>query len=225
VDILDEQSSRPLCTVDSAPNDQGWTCMDVSFGGSLGTAAYEHVRDVLHPAILAHSIRVWLIADHAAGSLSPLSPEQREALAVACLFHDAGTATIYDGTQRFEVEGADAASGFLTERGIEPELRRQVWEAVALHTSPGIAERMSPLTRFVRLGVTADFGSGTGVIPQDLRAALREFPRADIEVVLGDAVVTQAVGRPSKAPASSWPGGLLAAHLADPEHTGVNEAF
>ncbi|MBG7702536.1 HD domain-containing protein [Streptomyces sp. MC1] len=199
--------------------------MDVSFGGSLGTAAFEHVRKVLHPAILAHSIRVWLIADHAVGRLSPLSAEEREALAVACLFHDAGTATIYDGPQRFEVEGADAASGFLAERDVAPELRRQVWEAIALHTSPGIAERMGPLTRFVRLGVTVDFGSDTGAISEDLRAALGQFPRADIEVVLGDAVVAQAVRRPNKAPASSWPGGLLVAHLADPGHTGVNEAF
>jgi hypothetical protein len=207
------------------PNDQGWPCMDVSFGGSLGTAAYEHVRELLHPAILAHSIRVWLIVDHAVGSLSPLSAEEREALAVACLFHDAGTARIYDGPQRFEIEGADAASGFLTERDVDPELRRQVWEAIALHTSPGIAERMGPLTRFVRLGVMVDFGSGTGVVAEELRASLSQFPRADIEVVLGDAVVAQAVRRPNKAPASSWPGGLLAAHLANPGHTGVNDAF
>lgn len=199
--------------------------MDVSFGGSLGTAAYEHVRELLHPAILAHSIRVWLIADHAVGSRSVLLTEEREALAVACLFHDAGTAGIHDGPQRFEVEGADAASCFLAEHEVDPELRRQVWEAIALHTSPGIAERMGPLTRFVRLGVTVDFGSDTGVVSEDLRAVLGQFPRADIEVVLGDAVVAQAVRRPHKAPASSWPGGLLAAHLANPSHQGVNDAF
>ncbi|MEW2511146.1 HD domain-containing protein [Streptomyces sp. NPDC046870] len=199
--------------------------MDVSFGGSLGMAAYEHVRELLHPAILAHSIRVWLIADSAVGRQSALAAQEREALAVACLFHDAGTSSVYDGPQRFEVEGADAAAGFLAKRDVDPDLRRQVWEAIALHTSPGIAERMGPLTRFVRLGVMADFGSSTGVVPEDLRAALEQFPRADIEIVLGDAVVAQAVRRPRKAPAASWPGALLAAHFADPSHRGVNKAF
>lgn len=199
--------------------------MDVSFDGPLGNAAYEHVRNLLHPAILAHSIRVWLIADHAVSRRSALSSEERDALAVACLFHDAGTASFYDGPQRFEVEGADAASAFLTERGVDPELRRHVWEAIALHTSPGIAERMGPLTKLVRLGVLTDFGSDTEMVPESLHAVLTRFPRADIEVVLGDAVVAQAVRRPEKAPPSSWPGGLLAAHLADPSHRGVNEAF
>ncbi|MET7355352.1 HD domain-containing protein [Streptomyces mirabilis] len=199
--------------------------MDVTFSGAVGQAAYEHVRPLLHPAILNHSIRVWTIADAAAADL-PLTAEEREALAVACLFHDAGTATAYDGPQRFEVEGADAASDFLTEHEFAPTLRKQVWEAIALHTSPGIAERLGPLTRLVRLGVTVDFGSGSvSETDEGLRAALRQFPRADIEMVLGNAVVSQAVQRPSKAPAASWPGGLLAAHLANPDHPGVNEAF
>jgi hypothetical protein len=73
--------------------------------------------------------------------------------------------------------------------------------------------------------VMVDFGSSTAVVSEDLRAALDQFPRADIEVVLGDTVVAQAVRRPSKAPAASWPGALLAAHLANPSQQGVNEAF
>ncbi|MDQ0767108.1 HD domain-containing protein [Streptomyces canus] len=198
--------------------------MDVTFGGSAGKDAYEHVRGLLHPAIFNHSIRVWIIANNAAAGLS-LTTEECDALAVACLFHDAGTATEYDGPQRFEVEGADAASDFLAERGFDPTLRKQVWEAIALHTSPGIAERMGPLTRLVRLGVTVDFSGNVGEADKELLGLLRQFPRADIELVLGNAVVAQAVMRPSKAPAASWPGGLLAAHLANPKNPGVNEAF
>ncbi|EEB93572.1 hypothetical protein MPER_07748 [Moniliophthora perniciosa FA553] len=33
----------------------------------------------------------------------------------------------------------------------------KVWTAIALHTSPGIAERIDPFTRLVRLGVNMDF--------------------------------------------------------------------
>ncbi|MFG2358714.1 HD domain-containing protein [Streptomyces sp. NPDC048521] len=199
--------------------------MDISFGGSAGNAAHEYVRTLLHPAILNHSIRVWLIADSAAGRM-PLSPVEREALAVACLFHDAGTSPAYDGPQRFEVEGADAAVEFLSGNDWDPSLKKQVWEAIALHTSPGIAERMGPLTRLVRLGVVTDFGSADTVeVDADVHSRLQQFPRADIEVVLGDSVVAQAVRRPGKAPASTWPGCLLAAHLANPENTGINDAF
>ncbi|MEV5426913.1 hypothetical protein AB0K85_29730 [Streptomyces cellulosae] len=54
---------------------------------------------------------------------------------------------------------------------------------------------------------------------------LARFPRLGIETVLADAVVAQAVQCPQKAPPSSWPGGLLAAHLAKPTHSGVNPAF
>ncbi|POX63496.1 metal-dependent phosphohydrolase [Streptomyces sp. Ru62] len=201
--------------------------MQVSFGGAVADSAYAHVRSVLQPAIVNHSVRVWLLADHL-GRQHGLEGREREALAVACLFHDAGTADAYDGPQRFEVEGADAAGDFLSEHDWPASLVQKVWEAIALHTSPGIAERMGTLPRLLRLGVLADFGATDLVGADDdgqLSASLARFPRMDIEVVLGDAVVDQALRCPGKAPKSSWPGGLLAARLADPGHTGVSPAF
>jgi hypothetical protein len=50
-----------------------------------------------------------------------------------------------------------------------------------------------------------------------------------IEKVLADAVVAQALHRPEaerseKAPPSSWPGGLLNAHLAKAQNAAVNPA-
>ncbi|MEV7994843.1 HD domain-containing protein [Streptomyces sp. NPDC086077] len=200
--------------------------MKVSFAGAVADSAYAHVQSVLRPAIVNHSVRVWLVADHL-GRKQGLEESEREALAVACLFHDAGTADAYDGPQRFEVEGADAASDFLSEYDWPAPLVQQVWEAIALHTSPGIAERMGTLPRLVRLGVLADFGATDlpGTDDRRLSASLARFPRMDIETVLGDAVVEQALRCPEKAPKSSWPGGLLAARLADPGHTGVSPAF
>ncbi|MFI2370153.1 HD domain-containing protein [Streptomyces sp. NPDC018833] len=200
--------------------------MEVSFVGAVAESAYQRVRSVLRPAILNHSVRVWLVADHL-GQQEGLGEREREALAVACLFHDAGTADAYDGPQRFEVEGADAASEFLAPYDWPASLVQKVWEAIALHTSPGIAERMGPLTRLVRLGVLTDFGAADplGVNYERLSASLGRFPRMDIEVVLGDAVVEQALRCPGKAPKSSWPGGLLAARLAEAGYTGVNPAF
>jgi hypothetical protein len=127
------------------------------------------------------------------------------------------------------VEGADAAAGFLDGHGVPAAARQRIWEAIALHTSPGIAERMGPVTRLTRAGVLTDFGRPPAGVPGVTAAQRGEIegrhPRLDIERELGDAIVRQAVAKPAKAPRSSWPGGLLAAHLADPHRDGVNPAF
>ncbi|MGW0145533.1 HD domain-containing protein [Streptomyces sp. NPDC003333] len=198
--------------------------MRITFPGAVADAAYAHVSEVLAPPVLQHSVRVWLLADHI-GRPQGVDGLEREALAVACLFHDAGTAGVYDGPQRFEVEGADAARAFLAEHDWPRPLVQSVWEAIALHTSPGIAERMGHLPRLVREGVLADFGR-TDLIPpgdeESLTEALAAFPRMDVETVLSDAVVAQALRQPEKAPPYSWPGGLLAAYRAGP---GADPAF
>ena len=72
--------------------------------------------------------------------------------------HDLGTGDLAKGEARFEVEGADLAAAVLREHGVaEPDVDR-VWEAIALHTSPGIAERRGLLAYLTREGVGIDFG-------------------------------------------------------------------
>lgn len=180
----------------------------------LCRAALELARRHEHPAILNHSIRTFLHAEHAAALGLD---HDRDELYVACVLHDLGTADAYNGTQRFEVDGADAAADFLASQGVPADARHRIWEAIALHTCAGIAERMAPLTRLVRAGVVRDFGG-----PTDLDALL---PRLDVEYHLARAVVRQALTNPAKAPAATWPGGLLRAHLADPHTDGPNPAF
>jgi hypothetical protein len=204
---------------------------------ALCVAAVELARLHEHPAITNHSIRTFL---HAQLTARPLglragSDYDVEELFVACVLHDIGTAEAYNGPQRFEVEGADAASEFLRSRGAPADACQRVWEAIALHTSPGIAERLGPLTRLTRAGVVSDFAgpstaSRPAASPPEASQAQRDeieslLPRLDVERHLGDAVVRQAVENPAKAPPSTWPGGLLRAHLADPLMEGVNPAF
>ncbi|MUL79572.1 HD domain-containing protein [Mycolicibacterium sp. CBMA 226] len=186
--------------------------------------ALNHLRGELHPAILNHSVRVHLIASHLGAE--SLDADDQLALAVASLFHDSGTAEIYNGDLRFEVEGANAAVRFLHASGYE-RLATTVWQAIALHTSPGIAEHMQPVIRYTRLGVLEDFGHGIVEVPDrsELDMALAKYDRLDIEEVLGRAVVSQALRNPAKAPTASWPGQLLAAHVADPDRPGINPAF
>jgi HD domain len=197
----------------------------------LCAAAADLARRHEHPAIADHSLRTFLHAELAAAPLglragADYDPDE---LFLACVLHDIGTAEAYNGRQRFEVDGADAAAAFLESRGAPAAVRQRVWEAIALHTSPGIAERLGPLTRLTRAGVVSDFAVPPAA-PYGVSTATRaeiesRYPRGDVERHLADAVVAQAVADPGKAPRSSWPGGLLRAHLADPHREGTNPAF
>jgi hypothetical protein len=184
----------------------------------IAVLALELARVHEPPALVNHSVRTYLHAVLAAETLDVDYPA--DLLFLACVLHDIGATDAYDGTQRFEVDGADGAAAFLTEQGMAADRVDQVWEAIALHTSPHIAERRGPVTMLTRLGVRADFGASSGGGPADRAAFERTYPRLDIERVLADAVVAQAVRNPDKAPASSWPGGLLRAHL-----DGTGDAF
>jgi HD superfamily phosphodiesterase len=64
-----------------------------------------------------------------------------ELLYVAALFHDLGLVDAYHtDTKRFEVDGADAARDFLRSHGIPEPSADLVWQAIALHTTPGIPQ-------------------------------------------------------------------------------------
>jgi len=191
------------------------THLSESAGSDVVNAAEDAMRRALDPAVFNHTLRVLHLANHL--SAEQTVPDQ-EALAVAVLFHDSGTAQENNGEQRFEVEGADAAARFLEQWTWSVERSRPVWEAIALHTSPGIAERFGPLARVVRTAVLVDLGRIELPLPSapELETALAGLPRLDVDRVLPEAVVAQALepGRSNKAPPFSWPGALVAEHLA-----------
>lgn len=210
-------------------------------GDPLCETALKLAQDVLPEAIFNHSFRVFLLAKWLA--LKEESAWSREdalpLLFVACICHDLGASDMYNGRQRFEVEGADAASQHMETHGAPTDDRHKVWCAIALHTSAGIAERIDPFTRLVRIGVKLDFSQavrerfGAQAYSDQLS---RMLPRLEIEKVLGDAVVKQAAKITTnidsltwpdseKHPKASWPGILLRAHLENPDHSGINPAF
>jgi HD superfamily phosphohydrolase YqeK len=183
----------------------------------ISQAAFKHAASILAPAILNHSVRVYLYAKALAAqcnSVYSTDMAKHDLLFVACLFHDIGTTSLYDGPQRFEVEGGDAAVQYLAQFGVGKTDKHDVWTAIACHTCPGIAERIGELPRLVRIAVATDFGmeiaGGEGL--EELRAQLEErFDRADIKKVLTDAIVEQAKKQPQKAPSATWPGALYRA--------------
>lgn len=197
----------------------------------LSQRAFELARKTLPESILNHSLRVFIFAKWLAErEKHPLITDQHQLdlLFVATICHDFGATNEYDGHERFECCGADAAVSFLNTQGVNQQDTHAVWTAIALHTSPGIAERIDPFTRLVRLGVLLDFRPATR---QSLKAepvfdeTIQAVPRVDIEKHLGDAVVAQALNNADKAPAASWAGVLLRSHLENPGWSGVNRAF
>jgi hypothetical protein len=138
---------------------------------------------------------------------------------IASMFHDLGACDEFDGDERFEVCGADAARRFMKneEMGFDGSARDDVWTAIACHTSPGIAENIAPLARIMRLAVLCDFDrvgirEEMGVVGMVGKLEGR-LPRWEIEKVLGDMVVRQIArkdgrDRVKKAPGNSWPGNL-----------------
>ncbi|MFJ9774696.1 HD domain-containing protein [Kitasatospora sp. NPDC101157] len=186
-------------------------------GTPLADAVVNLIRPVETPSVFNHSIRSYLFARMVADRLGLAAGRdyQDDLLFAACAMHDLGLASDGPHSQRFEVEGADRAVSFLTDRGVSSADADQVWQAIALHTSPGIAERRGTLCVLVREGVTLDFGGRVGanhvdaVTDEQADAVHTAYPRLDMIRSLTDAIVAQAAKDPKNAPRYTTPGELL----------------
>ncbi|WP_153338700.1 HD domain-containing protein [Nocardia aurantia] len=168
----------------------------------------EIVRAEESVSIANHSIRSYLFARLLARDEGLIVAERT--LFAACVLHDIGLTARGNGDQRFEVDGADAADAILAPLGVPAAERALIWEAIALHTSGGIAERRGPLAFLTRSGVGIDFGRGSTVISEEQAIAIHTaYPRLAMANSLVDAVVEQARGNPAKAAPYTFAGDLL----------------
>jgi hypothetical protein len=115
----------------------------------------EVVRDTETPLLFHHSSRVYyfgaLAGKHRGLKFDP------ELLYAGAMFHDMGLTPRHSSpNERFEVDGANAARGFLREHGISEAEIDTVWTAIALHTTPGIPQHMHPVVALVTAGVEMD---------------------------------------------------------------------
>jgi hypothetical protein len=137
---------------------------------TLAQEITELVRDTESPLLFHHSSRVYYFAA-LAGKRRELKFDA-ELLYCGCMFHDMGLMPEHGSTnERFEVDGANAARGFLRNHGIAQQDVDTVWTAIALHTTPGIPQHMHPVVALVTAGVEMDV---LGLAYPEYTAAARE---------------------------------------------------
>jgi hypothetical protein len=149
---------------------------------STAAEATRFIQETTSPLLFHHSRRVFLFSSIHARTMG-LEPDP-ELLYVAALFHDTGLLTPYsDAEQRFEIDGADHAGAFLVERGFSSRSIDIVWNAIALHTTPGIPGRLGPEIAATNLGVLTDaIGLGLDRFdPEVIEEITAAHPRGDFK--------------------------------------------
>ena len=177
-------------------------CLPALPDSPVAREAVDYVRSSESTPVANHSMRTYLfaalLAEHE--GLQAGTDFDTDLLFFACVLHDIGASQSAPGKHRFEVEGADMAAEFLTRHGFNRSEVDAVWEAIALHTSPGIAERRGPLAYLTRGGVGVDFGiSADFVTDMQGEAAHLRYPRLNMAATLVDDIVRHAARSPEAA--------------------------
>jgi hypothetical protein len=144
----------------------------------LAKEATDILREHSTELLFNHSIRVYLFAAEQ-GHQRKLRFDL-ELLYVAAAFHDFGLIKKFSSqNERFEVDGANAARQFLNAHNISEDQVQTVWEAIALHTTPGIPPHMRPEVALLNSGVLLDvLGVGFDQFPVELRDEIvARYPR------------------------------------------------
>jgi putative intracellular protease/amidase len=171
-----------------------------------------------------HSVRSYLFARVAAASscLTAGQDYDDELLFLSCVLHDIGLVPAHDRGNRFEVDGADSAVELLRTNGLDEPGTDIVWQAIALHTSPGIAERRKAEVSLTRKGIAIDFGGNASLVDGEFADAVHgRYPRLDMARCLTEAIVGQALERPAKAPLYTLPAGLVRERAVQPHVTSI----
>ncbi|AOK14383.1 phosphohydrolase [Burkholderia vietnamiensis] len=121
----------------------------------LAIDAADAARASLPAALAGHAARVFVFASLAARRAGDTC--DADALYVAAMYVNMGLSHAYcRSTARYELDGADAAHALLLRHRRSRRMRDDVWHAIALHTTPGVAVRASPLARALAGAVSTD---------------------------------------------------------------------
>lgn len=145
---------------------------------ALARAALDRIRCIESPMLFRHALRSFLFG--ALTGYREALPFDAELLYVAALFHNVGlNASYHRSPRRFEIDSANEARDFLRSNDIGEPAVAEVWTAIALHTTPGIPEYMSPLVSLMSAGVQMDLRAARydEFTPRQRNEIVRAFPR------------------------------------------------
>jgi hypothetical protein len=165
----------------------------------LARKATSLVARVHSPALLNHVHRSWWFADFL-GQKRGLKYD-REVVYLAALMHDLGLTQEFAADQRFEVDGADAASRFLLDNGYADAKAQLVWDAIALHSSAGIADRKQAEIALIFMGAHVDVMGLflDEITPSLIDDTLALYPRLGMKAAFTAAVAEVARKKPHTA--------------------------
>ena len=149
---------------------------------SLAKGATDILREHSTDLLFNHSMRVYLFAAEQ-GRQQKLRFDP-ELLYVASAFHDFGLIKKFSSqNERFEVDGANAARQFLTAHNVPEEQVQTAWEAIALHTTPGVTQYMRPEVALLNSGVGLDvLGKAFDQFPSEVRDEIvARYPRKNFK--------------------------------------------
>jgi hypothetical protein len=168
--------------------------MPVTIGGvsapdsELTRKATSLIERVHSKALLNHVHRTWWFAEFI-GKRRGLTYD-RELVYLAAMLHDLSLTDEFAADKRFEVDSADAADRFLLENGYPKSKTELVWDAIALHTISGIADRKQPEVALIHFGANADIlGLRLDEItPSLVDDVLALYPRVGIKAAFTEAL-------------------------------------
>lgn len=162
----------------------------------LATEATELAYEASPPMLFNHVMRSYLFGELLARKRG-LSYDP-ELLYLATVLHDLGMTERFEGPFRFEVDGANTAREFLKARGVPPEKTALVWDAIALHSTPGIALHKEAEVVAAALGIGVDVpGFGADELPPGaLEQVVAAYPRLRFKTVFMERLIEMAKRKP-----------------------------
>ena len=143
--------------------------------------ALEYAQRLSEPYLFNHAMRSWLFAARI-GHLKGMDCDL-EVVAIGTILHDIGLTAGVSGSNRFEVNGANAALSFIKERGFPDRRAQLIWDLVALNSTPSIALHKEAEVAVGTMGIGLDYGGfGIESIPAaDITAIVDAFPRLEMK--------------------------------------------
>jgi len=146
------------------------------------------LREFSKPVLINHSHRVFFWANEMGRQTG--QKFDVELLFVCAAFHDFGLLKKFSSADdRFEVDGANAVRQFLEHHGVPNARIQTAWDAISLHTTPGIAAYKPLEVELLYNGVALDsLGVGYENFPEEVRnRVLSQFPRTNFKTEIAQA--------------------------------------